>query len=113
MSDRQGGGMGWRDLLWRWKLLVGGEDDWWLWKVMRTQGGHMQATQRDDEEPAAPRLCPKPSLSVLHMGQPRRKGLLWLLVRGPRMGKALGPCCAGAGLELVPRSSRPQSLMFF
>lgn len=48
------------DLLWRWELLAGGEDEWWIWKAMRTQGGNHTASnsKRDEEETAAPTLSP-------------------------------------------------------
>lgn len=57
----QGGSvaMAWRDLLWRWKLLAGGEDEWWIWKAMRTQGDHTASNSKcDEDETAAPTQSP-------------------------------------------------------
>lgn len=44
------------DLLWRWKLLAGGEDKWWIWKAMRTQGDHTASNTK------AMRKWPPPAL---------------------------------------------------
>lgn len=72
----QGGSvaMVWRDLLWRWKLLAGGEDEWWIWKAMRTQGDHTASnSKRDEEEMAAP-TWPPPRLAC-----PLSPPALWLI----------------------------------
>lgn len=51
--------MAWCDLLWRWELLAGGEDEWWIWKAMRTQGDHTASnSKRDEEEMVEPTRSP-------------------------------------------------------
>lgn len=85
----QGGSvaMVWRDLLWRWKLLAGGEDEWWIWKAMRTQGDHTASnSKRDEEEMAAPTRPP-----------PRLACPLSLLLSGSYLGGACGCARRGAG----------------